>query len=77
MYGLTAKKPLQSAHNGKRVRVKTRLEIPFELSEPECWSPNRPQMYRYELEIAAGGQTERVENAFGCRSIQADGSRIL
>ena len=54
-----------------------RLEIPFELSEPDCWSPNRPQMYRYDLEITAGGQTERVENAFGCRSIQADDSRIL
>lgn len=47
------------------------------LSNPHHWSPHQPYLYRYECDIVAGTQSERVTGHFGFRDVHADGTRLL
>jgi beta-galactosidase len=69
---------------GKTVRTaETKLHLPanelskveqtVEVTSPKLWSPDSPELYSAEIEIAAAGRTlDKTSTLFGIRKIQVD-----
>lgn len=53
-------------------------ELGVDIAEPRLWSPTSPSLYQLEVALEAGGRVvDRWSDAFGFRSIAAEGSHLL
>jgi beta-galactosidase len=66
-------KAVKSAEAQARVSTGGQTDIPqsLEVRSPALWSPDKPQLYRVEVEVLVGGQVvDRTGTAFGIREIR-------
>ena len=66
-------KALKSAEAQARVSAGGQTDIPqsLEVRSPALWSPDKPQLYRAEVEVVADGQVvDRTGTTFGIREIR-------
>src|ERR1039458_2212969 len=66
-------KAVKSAEAQARVSTAGQTDIPqsLEVRSPALWSPDKPQLYRVEVEVLVGGQVvDRTGTAFGIREIR-------
>lgn len=53
------------------------VDIPYEITHPQLWSPDSPSLYRIEMTLEAGRSIDRVEVVTGFRDISVDDDNRL
>lgn len=66
--------------NAKELRFhkgQNRFDIPFHVDDPVLWDTQCPALYRYELTVTLGEQSQTLTRRFGFRTFCAQGDRLL
>ncbi|MFC6727111.1 glycoside hydrolase family 2 TIM barrel-domain containing protein [Natronoarchaeum mannanilyticum] len=53
------------------------VEFEIDVDDPQPWNPEQPRLYALDVELDAGGTTERVTEHVGIREIEVDGNELL
>lgn len=73
---------VQVLHDGRVVAEQVQrfdgFAEPLTIPDVRTWSPTHPTLYTARLTLLSGErELDRVERRFGCRSLRADGMRVL
>ena len=67
----------QESLTGLAAGATTRVTTDIEVSSPQLWSPEHPELYTVDVSFDSGGTVETVSEQIGLREIDIDGSTMV